>query len=152
AIETVILNLIRGTGIAGLHGIRVLRKNIIRPLMCFSQEDINNIISQGKFEFVEDSSNASDKYARNKIRLNIVPEMKTLNPSLEDTFQKNITYFSELEKFVNQEIETYKSRLLTPTKDGLKIEIKKIKELSSPFFILSELLIPYGFNITSVQD
>ncbi|RRN77657.1 tRNA lysidine(34) synthetase TilS [Pseudoxanthomonas sp. SGD-10] len=152
AIETVILNLIRGTGIAGLHGIKVLRKNIIRPLMCFSQEDINNIISQGKFEFVEDSSNASDKYARNKIRLNIVPEMKILNPSLEDTFQKNIAYFSELEKFVNREIETYKNRLLTPAKDGLKIEIKKIKELSSSFFILSELLIPYGFNITSVKD
>ncbi|MBC7655261.1 MAG: tRNA lysidine(34) synthetase TilS, partial [Oligoflexus sp.] len=86
AIETVLLNLIRGTGIAGLHGIKVQRENIIRPLLCFTSDDILRIIKENNWVFVEDSSNASTKYIRNKIRLDIVPEMKKINPSLEQTF------------------------------------------------------------------
>lgn len=152
AMETVILNLIRGTGIAGLHGIKNIRKNIVRPLMCFTREDIDRIVDENGFSFVEDSSNSSDKYARNKIRLNIVPEMKEINPSLEDTFQKNIAYFSELEDFLRAEIDRYREKLLVRSGDSFTIKIEDIQKLSSPRFILSELLIPFGFNTTSVND
>lgn len=153
AIETVILNLIRGTGIAGLHGIKTVRDHIIRPLMCFTRDDIENIINEGNFTFVEDSSNASAKYARNKIRLKIIPEMKAINPSLEETFQKNIAYFSELEQFLRTEIDKYKSKLFCSADDGsLKIKITDIRNLASPKFVLSEILMSYGFNLTSVND
>ncbi len=152
AMETVILNLIRGTGIAGLHGIKMQRKNIIRPLMCFTREDIDKIIEDGNFLFVEDGSNASDKYARNKIRLNIIPEMKAINPSLEETFQKNISYFSELENFLKNELALYQKKLMRKSGDGFTIAIAELKKLSSPTFILSELLMPFGFNATSIKD
>lgn len=152
AMETVILNLIRGTGIAGLHGIKNSRENIIRPLMCFTRENIEDIITSQSYNFVEDSSNASAKYARNKIRLNIIPEMREINPSLEETFQKNIEYFSALEQFINQEIEDYRHYLIESSVRGFKIEIAKIRKLRSKSFVLSELLFSYGFNKTTVSD
>src|SRR5690606_34357149 len=68
AIETVLLNLIRGTGIAGLHGIKLHRDHIIRPLLCLGREEIEQIIDENNFQFVEDSSNSVTKYVRNKIR------------------------------------------------------------------------------------
>lgn len=152
AMETVLLNLIRGTGIAGLHGIKETRNMIIRPLLCFTREEIDRLILEQKIDYVEDSSNTSDKYARNKIRLNIIPEMEKINPSLSDTFRKNISYFSDLEHFVKQEIQKYKSQLLEPYKTDFKISLNKIKNLSSAKFILSEILLPLGFNLTTIQD
>ncbi|ADY53970.1 tRNA(Ile)-lysidine synthetase [Pseudopedobacter saltans DSM 12145] len=152
SIETVLLNLIRGTGIAGLHGIKHSKNTIIRPLLCFTREEIDQFVSEQKIDFVEDSSNASDKYARNKIRLKIIPEMEKINPSLNQTFRKNINYFSELEDFVNHEMNKYKSDLLEPYTNGFKIGIKKIEALHSTKFILSEILLPLGFNTTSIND
>jgi tRNA(Ile)-lysidine synthase len=80
AIETVLINLIRGTGIAGLHGIKSKKENIIRPLIAFTAIEITEIVEAKGIAFVEDSSNLSNKYFRNKIRLDIIPKMKELNP------------------------------------------------------------------------
>ncbi|WP_353133016.1 tRNA lysidine(34) synthetase TilS, partial [Pseudopedobacter sp.] len=152
AIETVLLNLIRGTGIAGLHGIKHTRNKIIRPLLCFTRDEIDAFVKEQNIDFVEDSSNASDKYARNKIRLKIVPEMEKINPSLNETFRKNINYFADLEEFIGLEIGKYKSALLEKDNAGFKMRISRIADLKSKSFILSEILIPYGFNMTTVQD
>lgn len=151
AIETVLLNLIRGTGVAGLHGIKPERTNIIRPLLCFTREQVDEIVERNKLQFVEDSSNLSSKYIRNKIRLDIVPQMKLINPSLEDTFKKNIEYFSNLEVFVKGEIEKYRNNLFEVDGNRIKIHKLKLKSVSSLEFVLSELLLPLGFNKTSVQ-
>ena len=152
AIETVLLNLIRGTGIAGLHGIKNTRNKIVRPLLCFTRDEIDSFVKTQNIDFVEDSSNASDKYARNKIRLKIVPEMEKINPSLNETLRKNISYFADLEEFVGSEVEKYKSALLEKDSKGLKIRISRITDLKSKNFILSEILMPYGFNVTTIQD
>src|SRR5690606_6778625 len=73
-------------------------------------------------------------------------------PSLNETFRKNIRYFSDLEEFVSSEVEKYKSVLLEKDKTGFKMRISHITNLKSKSFILSEILIPYGFNMTTVQD
>lgn len=152
AIETVLLNLIRGTGVAGLHGIKPERENIIRPLLCFTREQVDEIIEHNKLKYVEDSSNSSSKYVRNKIRLDIVPQMKLINPSLEETFNKNIEYFSALEGFVNHQIEKYRKDLFEINGDQIKINKLKLKSVFSLEFVLSELLLPLGFNKTAVQN
>ena len=152
AIETIILNLMRGTGIAGLHGIKTERQNIIRPLMVFKREDIDAYIAENKLDFVEDSSNSSTKYIRNKIRHQIIPVMKEINPSLEDTFQKNISYFSDLEGFVKSSIQDYRQKLFQKHPKGYQISIQKLKEIPALHFVLTELLLPYGFNSTTVAD
>lgn len=152
AMETVLLNLIRGTGIAGLHGIKVDRDNIIRPLLCFNSANIEEMLEENNITYVEDSSNASNKYVRNKIRLDIIPEMKKLNPSLEETFQKNMDYFMELEELLIEKVDQYKLQLFTKVGENIEIEIEKIKSVFPQKLILFELFRPFGFNITSIQN
>lgn len=152
AMETVLLNLIRGTGIAGLHGIKVERNDIIRPLLCFNSANIEEMLEENSITYMEDSSNASTKYVRNKIRLDIIPEMKKLNPSLEDTFQKNMDYFMELEELLIQQVDHYRSQLFSHAGKNIEIEIEKIKLIYPQKLILFELFRPFGFNITSIQN
>ena len=152
AMETVLLNLIRGTGIAGLHGIKVERNNVIRPLMCFNSANIEEMLEENNIIYVEDSSNASNKYVRNKIRLDIIPEMKKLNPSLEDTFQKNMDYFMELEELLIKEVDGYREQLFKYVGQNIEIEIENIKSVYPQKLILFELFRPFGFNITSIQN
>jgi tRNA(Ile)-lysidine synthase len=85
-VETVLLNLIRGTGIAGLHGIKAKSENIIRPLLFASKEEILLYAKENKLSWREDSSNESSKYQRNLIRLEVIPLLKKINPNLENTF------------------------------------------------------------------
>lgn len=152
AMETVILNLIRGTGIAGLHGIKPMREDIIRPLMCFNSAAIDEMIAENDFAYVEDSSNASNKYMRNKIRLDILPEMKKLNPSLEDTFRKNLEYFSDLEDFLNLQIKHLKDQIFERGDHQIILEIEAIKKLEPKKFLLFELLKEFNFNLTTIEN
>lgn len=152
AMETVLLNLIRGTGIAGLHGIKVHHHDIIRPLLCFNSADIEEMVEENNINFVEDSSNASTKYARNKIRLNVIPEMKQLNPSLEDTFQKNLDYFSELEELLIETVRNHQTHLFKVKDQHIEIAISELKKVHPQKLILFELFRPFGFNITTIQN
>lgn len=151
-IETLLLNLIRGTGIAGLHGIKSERGSVIRPMLCFTRSEIDDMVTQNKLDFVEDSSNGSTKYIRNKIRLKIVPEMKLINPSLEETFRHNINYFSDLESFVKTQITNYKENLFETYNGKVRISIEKLRSIKNLEFVLTELLLPYGFNLTSIKN
>lgn len=152
AIETVLLNLIRGTGIAGLHGIKAQRESIIRPMLCFNSDDIANIVKENNLAFVEDSSNASNKYIRNKIRLDIIPEMKKINPSFVQTFTKNLYHFNELEQFLNLEVEKLKSNILVKTDAGFEIKIIDIQNLKPQNLLLFEILKSFNFNETIIKD
>jgi tRNA(Ile)-lysidine synthase len=99
AVETLLINLTRGTGISGLHGILPKRDKLIRPLLFLSRSDIEVLISENQLEFVEDSSNASLDYTRNKIRHTVVPALAEINPRLEKTFTENISRFAQVEMF-----------------------------------------------------
>ncbi|WP_277419337.1 tRNA lysidine(34) synthetase, partial [Pseudomonas viridiflava] len=86
AVETVLINLTRGTGISGLHGILPKRDQLIRPLLFLSRQQINDIIEEDHIAFVEDSSNSSTNYTRNKLRLKVIPHLQEINPNIEKTF------------------------------------------------------------------
>ncbi len=152
AMETVILNLIRGTGIAGLHGIKPHRHDLIRPMLCFNSSNVEEMIEENDFKYVEDSSNASTKYLRNKIRLDIIPQMKKLNPSLEDTFRKQLDYFSELEELLIAKVEEVRSKLFDRDGQLISISIDELLKVEPQKLILFELLKPFGFNLTIVQN
>ena len=104
AIETILLNLTRGTGIAGLHGILPKNGSIVRPLLFLKRDEIQDIVSANSLAYVEDSSNSSAKYARNKIRLEVIPKLKELNPALENTFEHNLKHFRDLEILLDQKL------------------------------------------------
>ncbi len=152
-IETILLNLLRGTGIAGLHGILPKRDKLIRPILFLNRQEIDGIITACKLPFREDSSNSSTKYARNKLRLEVIPKLKELNPNLEDTFEKNSRRFKELEDFLNIQIEALRNDLFQLTDDGiLRIRLEDLKKLNPQMLQLYELFKPYNFSETALRD
>ncbi len=113
AVETVLYHLTRGTGIRGLHGIPTRREPIIRPMLFTTKEEIQAYAKQQALPYREDASNAETKYARNKIRLEVVPILKEINPSLEATFQENIERFKDAEALYDFAIEHIKSQVFS---------------------------------------
>ncbi len=145
AIETVLLNLTRGTGIAGLHGILPKRDKLIRPLLFLSARDIAEIIAENHLDFVEDSSNQSTYYARNKIRHYVIPRLKEINPGLEDTFQHNIRRFTDTELVLQQVVANLKEQLFKQQSGKFILSIAKVKTLNPQHLLLFELLRPFNF-------
>ena len=86
--ETILLNLIRGTGLKGLCGIPPVRDGIIRPLILCEREEIEKYCGEKKISYVTDSTNLSDLFTRNKIRLSLIPLIKEINPSVDDCFTR----------------------------------------------------------------
>ncbi len=151
SIETILLNLTRGTGIAGLHGILPKNGVLVRPLMFLGREEIQSLINGNGFDYVEDSSNSSVKYTRNKIRLEVIPHLKALNPNLENTFESNLKHFRELEQLLELKVAELKNELLL-VGDEVHIAISSIKQMKPQRLLLYKLLQDYGFNDTTIDD
>lgn len=151
-IETILLNLTRGTGIAGLHGILPKNGSIVRPLMFLKRDDIQDIVKTENLTYVEDSSNSSVKYARNKIRLEVIPKLKELNPALEDTFERNLKHFRGLEILLEQKLDELRKSMLIFHGEDIHISIDEVKKLQPQFLLLYGLLQDYGFNESTVED
>lgn len=149
-IETVLLNLIKGTGLAGLHGIYPKRGSIIRPLLFANREEIREFAAEQVIMFREDSSNASMKYVRNKIRHRVIPVLKEINPSLTETFSHTISHIREAESFIKYQIHSL--QLIQVDAEGMRIDIAKLE--SNPFktFVLYEILKDYGFSRDNTDD
>ena len=144
--ETVILNLIRGTGIQGLAGIQPKRDNIIRPLLCVSRDEIERFLKEEGQEYMTDSTNLDDLYVRNKIRLNIIPMMEKINSAAVQNIMKTAIRINEANKVFNHSIEETSSRVSELSDDTLVIDISKLKKELSTEYTLFNLLRNYGFN------
>lgn len=151
-IETILFNLTKGTGIRGLRGIPFRQGNIIRPLLFASREEIESYQKENKLEFREDSSNADDKYTRNKIRHNIIPLLKEINPSLESTFADKIELFTELETMYEKQMKKSAAQLFLPRGNDIYIPILKLKKTKNASSVLFEYVKDYGFNSEQVDD
>jgi len=151
-IETILLNLTRGTGIAGLHGILPKNGDLVRPLLFLNREDIQQLIQQNGLQYVEDSSNSSVKYARNKIRHEVIPKLKELNPGLEKTFENNLQHFREMETLLELKLSELKKDLLIQQEDEIHLPLEAVKKLEPKRLLLFNLLQPYGFNETTIDD
>lgn len=150
-IETILLNLTRGTGIAGLHGILPANGELVRPMLFLTRAEISDIVEKNKITYMEDSSNASAKYARNKIRLEVIPKLKELNPALEETFETNLQHFREMEILLQLEIARQKEHF--KEHDGeLHLPLEAIKKMEPRHLLLYHLLKPYGFNGGQITD
>ncbi len=152
AIETILFNLTRGTGIAGLHGILPKNGTLVRPMLYLNRGEIAAIVEENKLPYREDSSNASAKYARNKIRLEVIPKLKELNPVLEDTFEQNLEHFRGLEELLGQTLSGLRETLLIPRNDAIYIAIDSVKKLKPQSLLLYGLLHDFGFNKSTVSD
>jgi tRNA(Ile)-lysidine synthase len=151
-IETILLNLTRGTGIAGLHGILPKNGRLVRPMLFLNRDEIATIVTDNNLTYVEDSSNVSTKYARNKIRLEVIPKLKELNPSLEKTFENNLKHFRNLEILLENQVDGLRKTLIKHGPDGIYLLLDEVKQLNPVRLLLFKLLQEYGFNETSVDD
>lgn len=153
SVETVFLNLLRGTGIAGLSGILPKRDKIIRPLLAFTGKEVEEIVIQKKIAFREDASNASTKYKRNRIRLEVLPILRKINPEIEKTFLANSKRFQAVESFLTQAVEELRSELfIKELNEETHIQIAHLKELKPISLWMYELFSPYGFTEAVLAD
>ncbi len=145
-IETVLLNLVRGTGISGLVGMNEVNGKVVRPLLSFSREEIIQYAQKNKLKWREDSSNTDDYYSRNKLRLKVLPVLKELNPSLLSTFQNSRKRWKNIQLV----FEKAKADFLVAAafEGGWKFETEQ-DETNKAF--LSEILYDFGFTHSVVH-
>ena len=146
--ETLLLNLIRGTGIKGLRGIQPKNGYIIRPLLCVGRDDIIDYLKWRGEDFVTDSTNLTSDYTRNKIRLEVVPKLAEINPSIKESLAQTTQRISEAELIYRHAIEEAVKRI----KKENCIYIEPLKREVAPTTLLHEMLSPLGFNSAQVED
>lgn len=155
SIETFFMNILRGTGIAGLHGILQKVNLVIHPLLFTGRAEIVNYQKENKLEFVEDSSNATTKYTRNKIRHELIPLVKEIAPNFDKIISKEIERFRETEVVFRSVINDAKTELLEIENQTIKISIEKLKSYVPQKIFMYEILSDFGFNeatINSIED
>jgi tRNA(Ile)-lysidine synthase len=145
-LETFLINLSRGTGLDGFTGIPKINGNIVRPLLAFSREEISTYAKANNIEWREDTSNASTKYIRNKIRHQIVPVLKEINPNLLETFAKTSKNLQESKQIIEDRIADISEKVIESEKMTLKVDIGEINQLSNPKAYLYQLLKEYNFT------
>ena len=148
SVETVLLNLIRGTGINVLLGIRPKNGDIVRPLLCISRKEITDYLQNAGQEYMTDSTNLQDEYTRNKIRLNLLPLMQEINPLVKEHIIDTSNYLNDVNRIYNKGIEEGKQRVIE--KGNIRI-VPLLKE-PSPEALLFEILYPLGFNAAQTKN
>ena len=144
--ETFLINLSRGTGLDGLTGIPSQNGNIIRPLLPFSRKDIGNYVSENNLQWREDSSNASDKYLRNKIRHHIVPVFKEINDSFLQSFQNTLEHLNQEQSLVSDAVQMVYEKVVSEENEQLKIDISTLLRYKNYKVYLYQWLYKYGFS------
>ena len=145
-LETFLINLTRGSGLDGFTGIPEINGNIVRPLLKFSREEIELFAKEEKISWREDHSNTSTKYVRNKIRHNILPVLKEINPSLLNTFSKTLAHLQESTEIISDRIQAISQKVVLKENDIVKFKIDEIQQLSNPKAYVYQLLKAYGFT------
>lgn len=150
--ETLIMNLIRGTGIKGLAGIMPKRDSIIRPLLCVSRDEIEDFLTKESQDYVTDSTNLDDFCVRNSIRLNIIPMMEKINPSVVQNIVRTAMRMNEANKVFNESIEASSSKVSDLIDGSLYIDIRALKKEPSPEYTLFNILKNYRFNPEQIES
>lgn len=152
SIETLILNISKGTGPKGLSSIPNKTQNIVRPLLFSSSENIKTYIEANDITWREDVSNATTDYQRNKIRHEVMPVLKEINPGLEQTVSINLERFADLRAIFEHQLSEFEKQVLEIQPDGILIDFEKVLAFAGHLLLLEEYLKPFGFNINQVKD
>lgn len=145
-LETFLIHLSRGTGLDGLTGIPAQNGKVIRPLLIFSRAEIEQYAMDNSLEWREDSSNASDKYLRNKIRHNLVPIFKELNPDFLASFCKTQAYLHESRKMAEDASIMVYQQVAKDEGNQIHFDLNQLKKLPNYKSYLYDWLNEYGFS------
>lgn len=152
SVETVLLNLIRGTGIHGLTGIKPKNGKIVRPLLCVTRFDVEAALNEIKQSYVTDSTNLINDVVRNKIRLNILPLMKEINPSVSDSIATTALRVSEAANALDVIVKDVSETAVEYFSDGsTRINAERLSACPASEYVLFNLLKDYTFNSAQIE-
>jgi len=151
-IETMLINLSRGTGIRGLSGIQPRNGKIVRPLLFATRRQILAFARERKIAFINDSSNDELLYQRNVIRHRIIPAFEEIFPVFRKNASKTALILRETEKVYRQKLEEIRQEILERSGAETRLSIRKLQAMDPLPAILFELLYPFGFNSSQVHE
>lgn len=146
SLETVLLNLARGTGIDGLTGIPVRNGFVIRPMLFASRKEIEDFANFLRIQWREDKSNASDDYARNVIRNHVMPALRQINPSLEETYRNTNERIAAAAAINDQFVKNFEQSNFTHNDDKLSMPLTAFENVAYPQVLLWNVLRKFEFN------
>ncbi|HSF46685.1 MAG TPA: tRNA lysidine(34) synthetase TilS [Chitinophagaceae bacterium] len=151
-VETMLMNLFKGTGIAGIRGMLPLSGNIARPLLFASRAEIESYAAEHGIGFVEDSSNLTEKYTRNYFRLNLIPQLEKMYPGATDHIKASLSFFREAEVLYREAVNAKISDLTVVKANEIHIPVEKLRMATPLRTILFEMLSPAGFSPAQLND
>jgi tRNA(Ile)-lysidine synthase len=144
-VETILYNLIKGTGLKGLTGIPEKNGHILRPLLFATKKDLLRYYREAELSHREDYSNSETSYARNQIRHKVIPPLHEINPSLEHTMGRNLGYWREIRQWFEVEAEKLRSEWMEQSPDRIKIDLEHLCAHPASSSLLHFWLQAYGF-------
>lgn len=157
--ETLLLHLLRGTGLRGLAGIREAAPlpgadgvQVIRPLLGFSRQEIEAYAVRAGVEFRVDATNADTSIPRNRIRHEVFPQLAAVNPSFRQTFRREMRHFAQAEEILNMVYEGGRSECCHLEGEVLHFDIAELLDMAVPGWWLWRLLEEYGFNTAQIEQ
>ena len=151
SIETILLNLLRGTGLKGICGIRPKNGYIVRPLLCVNRKEIEDYLTENGIEYITDSTNLENEYTRNKVRNIVMPILREINPQIDSVMLSNAENFAAAETIYKGVIEKEKSSAVTITDDSYIVDLKVVNKFSEPFTLLYECLKDFSFHPATIK-
>jgi tRNA(Ile)-lysidine synthase len=145
-LETVLINFIRGTGLEGLTGIPDVNDCVIRPLLPYSREEIEKYARGQELQWREDSSNASTKYFRNKVRLEVIPTLLEMNPQLLESFAKTRSHLQQSSQLIEDYVSVIFPKVAKQEEYGYSFKVKLLQALPSTKAVMYELFKSFGFT------
>jgi tRNA(Ile)-lysidine synthase len=150
--ETILVNMARGTGPAGLSGMKPKTGKIIRPMLFASREQISAYADEHRIEYREDRSNSDVKYTRNKIRHKLLPLLKEINPSIIDTLTETALRFSEMNEILNVYISGVKGEVMRRDEMNFLFDLAKLRTYSENRTILFGLFREFSLDNSMLGD
>lgn len=152
-VETFLMNIVRGTGIHGLTGIKPVAGRIVRPLLGIYRSEIEEYMRLNSFAYVTDSTNLQQDYLRNKFRLSVIPLLQSVNPAAKANVLSDIGHLREVEAIYNARVSQLRQTVVTEGAGGeLRVVIRELLATEAPSTLLFEYLSPLGFTATQCSD
>ena len=164
SVETILINLVRGTGLSGLMGIRPRNHDVIRPLLCVTRQEIEDYLHQHAVSFVTDSTNLIDDVVRNKIRLNVLPQLSEINPSVTDAILTTANHLSEVDAIVQESLKEALGKAVSfinsatqvssnsLSNEPFQLDLSIVRAFPSPSYLLFYILKPLGFSSSQIVE
>jgi tRNA(Ile)-lysidine synthase len=152
AAETMLLNLTHGTGLAGLHGIRAKNGYVVRPLLACAKDDLYDYLVENRLIWREDASNDSPVYQRNRLRQQVLPVLREINPNLDNTLAATAERVGGAEEIVRRYVETLAGQARRNEAEATYFDLTPLASAAAPALVLHELLRDFGFAWPVVKE